>query len=448
LQIEETSMFFKQFFLGCLAQASYLIGDQGEAAVVDPRRDVEVYLEEAKTAGLSIRWVIETHFHADFVSGHRELAARSGATIVYGRRAGAAFPFLAVGDGDELSVGRLGLRILETPGHTPESICVVIVESAIPRKVLTGDTLFIGDVGRPDLVGSQGFTPQDMAGMLYDSIHDKLLRLPDEVEVWPGHGAGSACGRNISTDTSSTIGAQRAFNHALAAMAKEAFVAMMTADLPEAPRYFSDDARLNRSGPRRLDELAAPPRLNALPSDAERLDVRDAGAFGARHVPASLNLGLEGQFAPWAGSLIGLERPVVVIADDETHAGEAITRLSRVGIDNVVGWMDLETWAGPWASIPQMTVRELAEHGGLQIVDVRRPAEYAAGHVEGAVPHPLASLERELDQLDPSRPTAVICRSGYRSSAAASILARHGFRDVRNVSGGMIAWNEAELASV
>ena len=244
-------MYFKQFYLGCLAQASYLIGDEGEAAVVDPRRDVQEYLDEAAAAGLAIRYVIETHLHADFVSGHLELAERTGATVVIGAQAGALFPHLAVRDGDELRLGRVVLRMLETPGHTPESLCVVVTDeaaSAQPRLVLTGDTLFIGDVGRPDLACGPDASPDAMAGMMYDSLHGKLMTLPDAVEVYPAHGAGSLCGRNISKETSSTIGEQRRANWALQPMARDAFVRALTADLPEAPAYFAFDAALNRRG--------------------------------------------------------------------------------------------------------------------------------------------------------------------------------------------------------
>src|SRR5215210_8129369 len=257
-------MYFKQFYLGCLAHASYLVGSEGEAAVVDPQRDVAQYVEEAEAQGLKIKYVVETHLHADFVSGHTELAARTGAEIVIGAKAGARFPHRAVRDGDELRVGRVVLRVLETPGHTPESISIVVIDTEVspePRKVLTGDTLFVGDVGRPDLAGARGHTPQQMAGMLYESLHGKLLKLDDAVEVWPAHGAGSMCGRNISKETSSTIGQQRRFNHALAPMARDEFVRMMTTDLPEAPAYFPVDAEINRAGATALKELARPRAL-------------------------------------------------------------------------------------------------------------------------------------------------------------------------------------------
>jgi glyoxylase-like metal-dependent hydrolase (beta-lactamase superfamily II) len=452
-------MEFKQFYLGCLAQASYLIGSHGEAPVVDPRRDVEEYLEEAARRGLAIRWVIETHLHADFVSGHRELAERTGATIVFGERAGAAFPHRAVRDGDEIPLGAGKLRFLETPGHTPESVSVLVYERASderPKLVLTGDTLFIGDVGRPDLAGGRGFTAKEMAGLLYDSLHGKLLALPDEVEVWPAHGAGSLCGRNLSSATHSTIGEQRRGNYALRPMSRERFVEMMTTDLPEAPPYFPMDVEINRAGAPPLADRPAPPAL--LPEEVRRLpgagaivlDVRTPAAFGTAHLPGSVNIGLQGQFASWAGSLLPVPAPLVIVADDEGGAREAVVRLARVGLESISGWLagGVLAWeqAGlPLASIPQMPVDELAARiaeapTGLRVLDVRRPAEFAAGHVPGAASIPLDRLQRHAGEIDRSRPTAVVCASGYRSSAATSLLARAGFTDLYNVVGGTSAW--------
>ncbi|HEX7254056.1 MAG TPA: MBL fold metallo-hydrolase, partial [Thermoanaerobaculia bacterium] len=305
-------MFFKQFYLGCLAQASYMIGSKGEAAVVDPRRDVDEYLEEAKREGLTIRHVIETHLHADFVSGHRELAERTGAKIYFGARARAAFPHQAMNEGDEIRMGDVVIRVQETPGHTPESICLLIFDREAgpePRMVLTGDTLFIGDVGRPDLAGGEG-TPEELARQLFDSLNEKLLTLPDSVAVYPGHGAGSLCGKNISSETSSTIGEQRRYNYALRPMPREEFVKLVTADLPEAPAYFSRDAAINRGGPGNLSELAAPQPLSPvqveekMAAGALLLDTRPSAAYGTGHVPGSIHIGLSGQFASWAGTLM------------------------------------------------------------------------------------------------------------------------------------------------
>jgi glyoxylase-like metal-dependent hydrolase (beta-lactamase superfamily II) len=293
-------MFFKQFYLACLAHASYLIGSEGEAAVVDPQRDVDEYITEAEAHGLRIKYVIETHLHADFVSGHQELAGRTGAEIVFGKKADAAFPHRAVRDGEEITLGKVVLRFIETPGHTPEGICVLITDTKIsdqPQKLLTGDTLFIGDVGRPDLAGGKGYTPQMMAEMMYESLHGKILKLPDEVEVYPAHGAGSMCGKNMSNETSSTIGEQRKFNYALAPMTKEQFVSMMTADLQEAPAYFPRDAEINRAGARGLSELSPPTALSPqqvaelLEAGHVALDVRSAAEFGEGHVPPTVNIG-------------------------------------------------------------------------------------------------------------------------------------------------------------
>ncbi len=456
-------MYFKQFYLGCLAQASYLIGSEGEAAVVDPRRDVDEYLAEAGAHGLRVRWVIETHLHADFVSGHRELAERSGAQIVFGRQAGASLPHRAVSDGEELPVGRVRLRFLETPGHTPESICVLVFEDASapePVAVLTGDTLFVGDVGRPDLVGARGRSAEEMAGLLYDSLHRKLLTLPDGVAVYPAHGAGSLCGRNMSNETWSTIGQQRRVNYALRPMSREDFVRMATADLPEVPQYFAGDVAINRDGAAPLYGRELPPALDPAGLKARAaegalvLDARAAAAFGAGHVPGSLNVGLGGQFASWAGTLIPAATPLLIVAEDEPAAREAVTRLARVGLENVAGWLagGLAAWdrAGePLGRLSQVPVDELqarlAEAGAPQVLDVRRGGEYRAGHVPGARHLPLDKLEQQAGELDPSQPVAVICAGGYRSSAACSLLLRRGFAQVSNVVGGTSAWAAAGL---
>ena len=459
-------MEFKQFYLACLSQASYLVGDDGECAIVDPKRDVDEYIAEAAARGLKITHVIETHLHADFVSGHVELAERTGATIHVGHAAGAAFPHHAVHEGDEITMGNVVLRFLETPGHTPESICITVIDKSAgeqPKMVLTGDTLFIGDVGRPDLVSSKGFTAEDMAGFMYDTLRDKLMTLPDEVEVYPAHGAGSACGKNISTALSSTIGEQKALNHALQPMEKEAFVKVSVTGLSPSPAYFSHDAEINRQGAPALATLPEPLALS--PNDVEArvtrgalvLDTRDAATYGRGHIPGSINIGLGGTFASWCGSLLPLDAPLILVAEGRDAVGEAVMRLARVGLHTVAGFLDKgqSSWEASGravASVPQVSVDELAgkladaEHAPF-VLDVRGPGEYENGHVPGAINIPLPQLAERAGELDPARPTTVICLGGYRSSAACSLLERAGLEKLVNVTGGTRAWIEAGHAT-
>jgi glyoxylase-like metal-dependent hydrolase (beta-lactamase superfamily II)/rhodanese-related sulfurtransferase len=467
-------MYFEQFYLTCLAHASYMLGSEGIAAVVDPQRDVEIYLEEAARHDLKIAHVIETHLHADFVSGHRELAERTGATIHLGAGAGAMFPHVEVTEGDEVRFGRCVLRVLATPGHTPESICVLVTDldrSPTPWAVLTGDTLFIGEVGRPDL--SPGHTPQQMAALLYDSLHSKLLTLQDTVEVYPAHGAGSLCGRNISPERFSTIGHQRAFNYALQVKSRDEFVHLLTADLPERPEYFFRDAQINRAGAPALAEL--PPLTALKPHEAESqqaagtvvLDTRPSSQFGAGHVPASIHVPLSGQYATWAGTLLGLDVPILLVAEDPERLEESRMRLARVGIENVVGYLEggILAWeqAGlPLNQVPQMSVLDLYQllcdqPSEVRVMDVRRPTEWEAGHVEQAMLRPLDTLPSPavqvnqtaaLADLDPRKLIAVLCRSGYRSSIATSLLEREGCKSAVNVVGGFEAWKTQELPFV
>jgi hydroxyacylglutathione hydrolase len=451
-------MYFNQFYLGCLAHASYMIGSDGEAAVVDPQRDVGIYLDEARQHDLSIKHVIETHLHADFVSGHRELASRTGAKIYFGAEAGAKFEHVPVREGYAIRFGSVILRILETPGHTPESISVLVIDrdkSEEPEAVLTGDALFIGDVGRPDLVGSK-MSAAELAGLLYESLHEKLLKLADHVKVYPAHGAGSLCGRNISSERSSTIGQERRFNYALRKMPREEFVRMMTVDLPEAPSYFNLDAEINRSGPPLLGQLPSPTPL--LPREVERkrnegfaiLDTRPAAQYGTGHVPGSLNIGLSGQFASWAGALLGASTQAILVAEDEESVREARTRLARVGLENVAGYLagGILEWdrAGlPLARVEQISAEELRarleEPNPPRVLDVRRPLEWQSGHIPSAIHIPLHELpQKGGGALDKETRVAVICAGGYRSSIGTSILERLGFKQVTNVIGGMAAY--------
>jgi glyoxylase-like metal-dependent hydrolase (beta-lactamase superfamily II)/rhodanese-related sulfurtransferase len=451
-------LIFEQFYLGCLAHASYLIGSDGIAAVVDPQRDVQIYLDTAATLGLRIAHIIETHLHADFVSGHRELAERTGAAIYLGIGSGATFSHRAVGDGDSIGFGQCRIDFLQTPGHTLESITAVVKDlehGASPVAVLTGDTLFIGDVGRPDLCDTK--TPAELAALLYDSLHRKVLALPDDVLVYPAHGAGSLCGRNIGADRSSTIGRERRTNYALQPMNREQFVEIMTRDLPTRPEYFQRDVDVNRHGAPTLESLPPLAVLSAQEVCRRQqqgvtiLDTRPAPAYAAGHVPGSLQIGLGGQFAAWAGTVIGLDQDLILVAEDPHAAGEARLRLARVGIERVEGV--LENGIGAWdeadlplAITPQIAVQELAaRRAEFTIVDVRMQSEWNANHISGARLHPLANLRVSMSSLDPAAPLAVHCKGGYRSTIACSLLESAGFTHITNVAGGMDAWTAAGL---
>jgi DMSO/TMAO reductase YedYZ molybdopterin-dependent catalytic subunit/rhodanese-related sulfurtransferase/glyoxylase-like metal-dependent hydrolase (beta-lactamase superfamily II) len=458
-------MILTQHYLACLSHASYLIGDEttGRAVVVDPRRDVGVYLDEAAERGLRIERVIETHVHADFLSGHLELADRTGAVISYGAGAEVGFPVELLHDGQRLSLGEVTLEILATPGHTPESICVVVWEhpdDLAPHGVLTGDTLFVGDVGRPDLLASAGvdLSADALARCLYRSLRDKLLVLPDATRVYPAHGAGSACGKALSAETSSTIGEQRRTNYALQDLTEDAFVAAVTEGQPARPRYFALDARVNRELHALLDE--DPPPVLSLDNVLARreagallLDPREPADFAVAHLAGAVNIGLQGRFAEWAGNVLPPERDIVLVGDP-ARAAEAKVRLARVGLDRVVGQLADPT--SVFASKPELverssrlTIGQLAELRGLepdlQLVDVRAAAETASGTLPGAVEIPLAVLADSLDALDRDLPVVAYCASGYRSQVAASVLAAAGFGDVSDLLGGYGAWEGAGL---
>ncbi|HET8891895.1 MAG TPA: rhodanese-like domain-containing protein [Candidatus Angelobacter sp.] len=453
-------MYFEQFYLGCLAHASYMLGSEGEAAVVDPQRDVEIYLKAAEDHGLKIRHIFETHLHADFVSGHLELAARTGAKIHIGAEAGATFPHVALHDGSEVRFGKLRIRALETPGHTPEGICLVVTDeekSAEPWAVLTGDTLFIGDVGRPDL--SKAFTPPQLAGKLYDSLHGKLMKLGDQVLVYPAHGAGSLCGRSMRAERSSTIGTERLTNYALQIKSREEFIRQLTENLPARPEYFLEDAQINRAGAGALSALPELPPMSAsqvkelLQQGVFVLDVRPNADFAAAHIPGSVNIALSGQFASWAGTIVGLNARPLLVADTPEQYAEARLRLARVGIEDPRGFLQggLAAWkqAGfELAKLPQITADELSErrHGQhIQVLDVRREGEWQAGHIECAAWFPLDNFKVSAPEIDPAVPVAVHCQGGYRSMIACSLLRRAGIDNVINVTGGFDAWRNAGL---
>ena len=455
-------MKFNQYYLECLSHASYLIGDEttGRAVVVDPQRDVSEYISDAKELGMTIELVIETHFHADFLSGHLELAEATGAKIVYSSVAKPEFDYMPVEDGERYSLGDVQLEFRHTPGHTPESLSIVIYEHAddtVPYGVLTGDTLFIGDVGRPDLLASIGFTRDELADKLYDSLHNKLMPLPDTTRVYPAHGAGSACGKNLSTDLWSTMGEQRKTNYALRAPDKSTFVELVTEGQPPAPGYFVYNAILNRKGRELLDETKMPEAMTyadvreAMEAGAMLVDGRSPEDFALGHLRGAINIGLEGRYAEFAGSVVKPDVDIVLMTEPGQEL-EGKNRLARIGFDRVIGYLaepyqvmftnrdDVEVASRLTSNAMGERIADVPE---LQIVDVRNPGEAAAGMIPGAVSIPVGQLPDRTDELDPRKPTVVYCAGGYRSSVAASLLRQLGFADVSDVLGGYGAWEEA-----
>jgi glyoxylase-like metal-dependent hydrolase (beta-lactamase superfamily II)/rhodanese-related sulfurtransferase len=463
------TLLLRQYYLGCLSHASYLVGDldSGRAVVVDPQRDIEQYLVDAREHGLTIERVIETHFHADFLSGHLELRNATGAVISYGDVAvgKAEFEIDGLAHGQRLSLGRSAdegatLEIRHTPGHTPESISIVVFEQPddeVPYGVLTGDTLFIGDVGRPDLLTSVGMTAEELARMLYRSTREQLLTLPDQTRVFPSHGAGSACGKFLSTETESTIGEQRRSNYALQPMSEDDFVVAVTEGQTIAPLYFAFAASRNKQEHNLLLEGEPPPPLRFTDVLAEQrrgavvVDTRDATEFSHGHLRGSYNVGLGGRFAEYAGDVLVASQRIVLVADPGTEL-EAKNRLARIGFDNVVGHLErpLEAFVEHpgWVTIcPRVTVHELVQSlrslSDLQLVDVRGPGEIAAGKIAGAQEIPLPRILDRLAELDPSAATVVYCAGGYRSMIAASVMAAAGFGDVSDLVGGYAAWEQS-----
>lgn len=460
-------MLFKQFYLPCLAHASYIIGDEqtGTVAVVDPQRDTDQYIAFADEHALKIKHVFLTHLHADFVAGHLELRDRVGAKIYLGAAAKAKYAFTPLHDGEILEFGRVRLKILETPGHTPESISILVydlnVSDSQPHAVLTGDTLFIGDVGRPDLRAALGWSATELGGMLFDSLHEKLLPLPDQSLVYPAHGAGSLCGKAISKETVSTLGEQRRSNYALQPMSKEAFIQVVTADQPEAPAYFTYDAVLNSEERPTLDEALAremnPLTLDAVlelqAAGAQILDTRDATEFASAHLAGSINIGLVGQYATWAGTVLDPKHPIVIIADPGRENESAI-RLGRIGFDHVAGY--LQNGLKSLESRPELiaTTERLSAQFAAEVlssteppltVDVRAPGEREQKYIAGSVSIPLNHLVENLEKLPRDRSLLVYCAGGYRSSIAASLLQRGGFDHVSEIAGGMAGWEAAKL---
>ncbi|MBN3453849.1 MBL fold metallo-hydrolase [Mycobacterium sp. DSM 3803] len=455
-------MKFIQYYLDCLSHASYLIGDEttGRAVVVDPQRDVSEYLSDAEDLGMRIELVIETHFHADFVSGHLELAEATGASIVYSSVAQPEFDFVAVDDAQRYSLGEVTLEFRQTPGHTPESMSIAVYERAddkVPYGVLTGDTLFIGDVGRPDLLASIGFTRDELADKLYHSLHDRLMTLPDATRVYPAHGAGSACGKNLSTELWSTMGEQKRTNYALRAPDKQSFIDLVSAGQPPAPSYFVYDAILNRKDRALLDEDAMPPAMDyqqartAVAAGAVLIDGRSPEEFAMGHLRGAVNIGLAGRYAEFAGSVVKPDSDIVLITEPGQEL-EGKNRLARIGFDRVIGYLrDAEQTMFEHRDQVQVASRltadafalRAAEIADLQLVDVRNPGETEAGMIPGAVNVPVGQLPERVAELDPTRPTVVYCAGGYRSSVAASVLRQRGFTDVSDILGGYAAWATA-----
>lgn len=462
-EAQERGMILKQYYLGCLAHASYLVGDSdaGVAAVVDPQRDVEQYVQDAQELGVRLTDVILTHFHADFLAGHLELRQRLGARIHLGAHAQAEYEFVPAHDGDSLQLGGVRLQFLETPGHTPESICVLVFDldksSEEPHAVFTGDTLFIGDVGRPDLMASEGMSADDLARLLYTSLHHKLLRLPEATLVYPAHGAGSMCGKNLSKERVSTLGEQRHFNYALRPMSPDEFVRLVTMDLPEAPAYFPYDAMLNRRERATLDEalqramrpLDLDEVLRLQRQGAQVLDVRDPSDYAAAHLLGSTHVGLCGEFASWCGTLLRRDREIVVLADPGREM-EAVTRLGRIGFDHVAGYLEggmqaLEPRPDLVRHTERITAQILAERlngdDPPHLLDVRTQSEWEKQRMVGSIHVPLNALAARLDEVPRNSHFVVHCAAGYRSMIAASILEQQGFTNYSDLIGGYAAWD-------
>jgi hydroxyacylglutathione hydrolase len=457
----------KQFYLNCLAHASYVIADQasGVAAVVDPQRDVDRYLAFAAENGLEIKHVLLTHLHADFVAGHLELRDRVRATIYLGASAQTTYGFTPLRDGTVIEFGQVRLEALETPGHTAESVSILVYDlaqdAAEPYAVLTGDTLFVGDVGRPDLRVALGWSASDLGGLLFDSLRSKLMHLPGGTLVYPAHGAGSLCGKAISKETVSTIGEQRRANYALQPMSKEAFIELVTADQHDAPPYFTYNAVLNSKERPTLDEALAR-EMNPLTlervlelqaSAAQILDTREPEEFAAAHLKGSVNIGLSGQYATWAGTILNRERPIVIIAAPG-HENESAVRLGRIGFDHIVGY--LQDGLHRLESRPDLTIATerlsapfaaelLSSPDSPVTIDVRMPREREKKFIEGSLNFPLNHLVEHVSEIPKNRPLLVYCAGGYRSSIAASLLHRAGFERVSEIAGGIAGWEAAKL---
>lgn len=455
-------MYIEQLYTSCLAEAAYYIESNGEAAIIDPLRETEPYIALAKKRGANIKYIFETHFHADFVSGHVDLAKKTNAKIIFGPSAETGFESTIAQDNQLFIIGGITLKVLHTPGHTLESCCYLIIdESDKEHAVFTGDTLFVGDVGRPDLAIKSNLSKEDLAGMLYDSLNSKIKTLADDVIVYPAHGAGSACGKNIGKETFSTIGHQKKTNYALQKMTKNEFIVAVTDGLTEPPHYFSMDAMLNKQGYTDIDEVLNN-NTNALSiaefeMEAQKgvviLDTRNPEEFELGSVPNAINIGLNGQYAPWVGALIDPLRPIILIANEGKEA-EAVLRLARVGYENVKGYLSggIVDWVK--SGKPVMTNNSIdaptfvKEMINKNIIDVRNPSEWNTGVLENANLIELVELEKKINLLDKDKHYYIHCAGGYRSMMALSILKKNGFKNITNVSGGIAKIKEAGASLV
>lgn len=452
-------MFIQQLYTNCLAEAAYYIESEGEAAVIDPIRETEPYLQLAAERGAKIKYVFETHFHADFVSGHIDLARKAGAQIVYGPEANTGYEVYNAKDEETFKIGKLTLKVLHTPGHTLESTCYLLQdEKGKDHCIFTGDTLFVGDVGRPDLLDGV-MTKEALAAMMYNSLNTKIKPLADNIIVYPAHGPGSACGKNIGKETWSTIGQQRMSNYAMQDMSQEKFVETLTNGLLPPPAYFFEDARINKQGydnvdaviERNLQPLSVAQFEQLMAEGAMVLDTRIPDEFEKGYVKGSINIGLNGQFASWVGSVININTPLILVTDTGKEH-ETVLRLSRVGYENVKGYLEggFAAWAAAWKPVDQINSISPSEfattHGHYTVIDVRKPGEYEQGHVKGAILHTLAELPNDLKEIDSTKPYLVHCAGGYRSMIACSILKANGFNNVTNVYGGFGKIKETGVA--
>lgn len=445
-------MKIEQIYTDCLAQASYFISSENEALVIDPIREVDKYLEMAKKENVNIRYIFETHFHADFVSGHLELAKKTNAEIVFGPNAKTAYQSTSASDGQIFNIGKISIQVLHTPGHTPESSCFLLRDkNGKEHAIFTGDTLFVGDVGRPDLAVSTTVTDRDLAALLYDSIHGKLVQLNDELIVYPGHGAGSSCGKNLGKERFSTIGEQKETNYALSEISKEDFINKLVNDIPSAPKYFSFDAQLNKQGYTPLENILAKSfhkisteMFKSRFSKATVLDCRTAEEFAKGFIPGSINIGLNGQFAIWAGSLLDFNKNILLLVNNENDARSAIIRLARVGIHSVIGFLEggFEKWRlkeKTYDSVYSLEWKDISMTEQDTIIDLRTESERSAGYIKYSIHIPLEQLESKLSELEKDQHYLLYCAGGYRSMIAISILQKNQFRKVKNIYGGFSA---------